>query len=160
MSIRSLFWPGFILGLLLMTSISCLGAATVLGVDVSALAEIRPNETPAWVPAPTSIQVPQVEQSPQPSDPIANDYTFQIGDSGQNITTGLVRIRRTPGYRSKPENDIIAQTQPGDVFEIIEGPEEADSLLWWKVRYVTAANATITGWMAEASASGVTIMGR
>lgn len=179
MSIRSLFWPGFILGLLIMTSISCLGAATVLGVNASTLVDIQDDGEPAWAPAPTadpdsnqsasnestsnqsaSNQSTSNQSTGAQSAGNTAEYTFQINDSAQNITAGLVNIRRTPGYRSKESNDILAQVQSGDVFAIIDGPQEVDSLLWWKIRYQTASNATINGWMAEATAGGLTIMGR
>lgn len=160
MSIRSLFWPGFILGMILMTGVSCLGAATVLGISGSTIADIRDNSDPLWTPPPPTVTPSAELAQSQRVSPDTSQYTFQIGDSAQNITTGLVRIRQSPGTRDKDESDIITRAQPGDVFAIVAGPEEVDGMLWWKVRYGTAEGATIEGWMAEATTNGITIMGR
>lgn len=160
MSIRSLFWPGFIIGMILMTGVSCLGLSAVLGISGSTIADLRDNSGPVWTPPPpTPTPATELAQSRQLSTD-RSQYKFLIGDSAQNIATGLVRIRQSPGTRDKPESDIITRAQPGDVFAIVDGPEQADGLLWWKVRYGTAEGTTIEGWMAEATANGIAIMGR
>ena len=80
---------------------------------------------------------------------------FRTGDQARNITSSVVNIRRTPGHLGKPAGDIVAQALPGDTVTIVKGPSVADNLTWWYVRYGAAE-----GWMAQATASGVQILGR
>ena len=55
----------------------------------------------------------------------------------------------------KSSSDVLAQLRPGDAL-IIEGETAAvDNLTWWRVTY--QGNE---GWVAEATASGVDILGQ
>jgi len=156
---RSFFWPGFFLGLMVMVALSCGGLFTFLGFDRLSLADIQ-GSAPVWTP-------PAVTATPQPvaaADPAANtdsstEGTFRIGDRVRNITNSRVNIRATPGHLGKPGDDVVAQAQPGDSVEILDGPQEADGLRWWRIRYTAADGRTIEGWMAEATSSGVVILG-
>lgn len=64
---------------------------------------------------------------------------------------GMVRANTTPNnLRDQPATgDIIGELQPGDDFWVIEGPECADGLYWWKVDNY---NGTV-GWTAEGDSS-------
>lgn len=42
-------------------------------------------------------------------------------------------VRRTPGYRNKPEGDIVAGIRIGDSAVVIDGPTEQDGLTWVKL---------------------------
>ena len=86
--------------------------------------------------------------------------TFLIGDSVRNITSSRVNIRQEPGYLSKSADDIIGQVFPGEAVVILEGPATADNLSWWRIRYTNSGGMAIDGWMAEATASGVQILGK
>lgn len=143
-----------------MTGVSCAGLAMVLGLNEAALLEIQSSGERAWIP-PTSLPtVAQPAVEVERNIRVDNEFAFRIGDSGRNVTQSRVNIRQSPGHLGKPENDVIAQAQPGDVFAITDGPEESDNLRWWRIRFTTTAGTVIEGWMAEATASGVTIMGR
>ena len=156
-SIRSLYWPGFVLGLLLMTGISCAGLAAFFGINQLTLLDIQASGEPVWTPLPpTSTPETQLAEAPRASLDIS---TFAAGETVRNITGSRVNIRLSPGHRGKTGDDILAQAQPGDSLTIIAGPQEEDGLLWWLIRYQTRAGATLEGWMAEATSSGVTIMG-
>jgi hypothetical protein len=85
---------------------------------------------------------------------------FLIGDRVRNITSSRVNIRREPGYLSKSSDDIIGQALPGEAMTILAGPATADNLAWWRIRYTSSRGMAIDGWMAEATASGVQILGR
>ena len=148
---RSLFWPGFTFGLALTALLSCGGLAMALGLNDISLADIQ-GGGPAWTPpAITATAETEVVQSAAAAS-IAG--TFQPGQLVRNITNSRVNIRRTPGHLGKPGDDIVAQAQPGESLEILSGPTEADSLLWWQIRY-----GNVDGWVAEATSSGVTILG-
>ncbi|MEM7127370.1 MAG: hypothetical protein AAF702_13640 [Chloroflexota bacterium] len=158
-SIRSLYWPGFVLGMLLMTTISCVGFAMFFGINQRTLLDIQASGEPVWTPPPpTPTAEVQLAQAPRSSTD-ATEYAFRIGETVRNITSSRVNIRRSPGYRGKSGDDILAQAQPGDSVVINAGPNEADSLLWWLVQYQSPSGVITEGWMAEATGSGVVIMG-
>ena len=75
-------------------------------------------------------------------------YTVRI--SG-NIQTA--RMRRTPGYKGKSESDIVATLPSGTQIVVVSGPEQADNLLWWYVRWNDAE-----GWVAEYDDHGIVII--
>lgn len=156
---RSFFWPGFALGLLLTAAVSCGGMATVFGLDRISLADIQGSESP-WTP-PEVTPAPQAvvaDEAADPSDSII-EGTFQLGSTARNVTNSRVNIRSTAGHLGKPNEDVIAQMQPGDTVEVIGAPQQADSLTWWNIRYNTADGRTVDGWVAEATSSGVVILG-
>jgi murein DD-endopeptidase MepM/ murein hydrolase activator NlpD len=64
-----------------------------------------------------------------------------------------VNARKTPGYKDKPEGDIVAEVEPGTKLTILQGPQEADGLDWWQV-----GGAEGDGWVAEAAPSGVRLL--
>ena len=156
---RPRFWLGFVVGFVLLSIVSCgaLVAAAGLGdIDLRALPAAGQVWTPpAVTPAPT----------PAPNDPSAGDLALQgpgafvPGQRVRNITPSLVNLRATPGHLSKPLGDILAQASPGDTLEVLGERALADNLIWWRVRYRTGEGATLEGWVAEATASGVQILG-
>lgn len=90
--------------------------------------------------------------------PPAPDDPFAPGRRVRNVTNSLVNLRATPGYLSKPAGDVFAQLQPGDVAEITGPSQASDGLAWLPVRYQTRDGRIVEGWIAEATASGVTIL--
>lgn len=154
---RSFFWPGFALGFLLLAMLSCGGLFMASGLRSLSLADLQPGE-PAWTPPPVT-PTPAVDTSgPQASAVV--DAIFAPGTTVVNTATSRVNVRRAPGYLGKGNDDIITQMQPGDRVEILAGPESADNLVWWRVLYTPASGPAVEGWVAEATASGVTILGR
>jgi hypothetical protein len=83
-----------------------------------------------------------------------------VGDSLRNVTPSRVNIRRVPGYLSKPEGDVIAQIGPDESVELLGGRAIADNLAWYYIRYRTPGGQVVDGWIADATASGVQILGR
>jgi hypothetical protein len=78
-----------------------------------------------------------------------------VGDAVLNINPGPVNLRQSPGFQNKPANDVIAAVPSGQIVMIEGGPVEADGLVWWPVRL-----GERSGWMAERSSSGVTLLDR
>lgn len=159
---RTLYWPGFVVGLLLCTALSLVIVAAIIGFDNLSLANLQDGGT-SWTPptvAPTEVAV--VAESNAGTfggqENVAN--TFQLGEQPRNITSSRVNVRRSPGYQSKPADDVLASMQPGESVEILGGSALADDLIWWRVRYVNASGNLVEGWVAEATASGVQILGR
>jgi hypothetical protein len=76
---------------------------------------------------------------------------FQVGQSV--YTTTFLNVRTSPGYVGKDESDVVDEAPHGVLATILEGPQPADGLTWWRVRYLSSG-ATRDGWVAEANASG------
>lgn len=63
-------------------------------------------------------------------------------------------LRQSPGYSNKNnDTDLLANVPAGDIIKILGGPKQADGLNWWNVSW-----NGITGWMADHTGSGKTIM--
>ncbi len=153
---RSLFWPGFALGFLLLSAITCGGLGAAVGLNRSLAAfQGGPEWTPPPIPpTPEIVQEPEgaIGEAPGPG------ATFYAGQQVRNATNSRVNVRRTPGYQGKPGDDVVAQLQPEDVLEILGESAAADNLMWWSVRFTDTAGQPQQGWVAEATASGVQIL--
>jgi hypothetical protein len=154
--IRSLFWPGFAAGFLLLSLLSCGGLAMTLGLNRIDLTNLQQGG-PAWTPQPATpttegVQTAQTEPN---ATTVQGTGAFNAGETVRNITNSPVNVRQTPGYLGKLPNDVITVIKPGDTVEIISGPNPGDKLNWWHIRYKGAE-----GWVAEATASGVQILGK
>ena len=115
---------------------------------------------PAWTP-PVVTATPVV--TPVPAAEILVEQSggaFQMGERLANITNSMVNIRATPGYLGKPGSDVIGQVPPRAMIEILGGRALADGLTWWRIRYTAPDGGVIDGWIAEATASGVQILGQ
>lgn len=156
---RRLFWIGFFTSFLLLSVASCGGLVLSTGLNRLDLASLQGGE-PGWTP-------PLVTPTPTPDPILASDNSgqadagaFSIGQQVRNITSSRVNIRQTPGHLGKSDSDILVQMQPGDTVAIIGGPTSADNLVWWSIRYTASDGRTIEGWAAEATGSGVQILGQ
>lgn len=149
---RGRFWGGFLLGFVLLGLASGVALALALGFGDVSLADITGNGT-AWTP-PTLAPTP----TPEPGGPEVveggGSGRFQSGETVLNMTNSRVNVRRTPGHLGKEASDILAQLEPGDAVQILGETAQADNLTWWRVAY-----RGVEGWVAEATASGVQILG-
>ncbi len=93
---------------------------------------------------------------PQPVQPPPHQ-TYREGDLVANISPYEVNLRRTPGYRNKPPEDVVAVVQPKELLRIVEGPREVDELFWWRVQGLGAIREA-EGWVAETSPQGVRLL--
>lgn len=155
---KSLFWPGFALGFLLLGSIACGGLAATLGLTRISLDDIRNSGAAVWTPPPVTAAPPTTAaQIAAPATGVSD--RFPAGATVRNITASRVNIRATPGYLGKAASDIIGQIAPGAQMTTLGESQTADNLTWWRIRYQDAG-AVIDGWVAEATASGVQILGQ
>lgn len=131
------------------------------GVSPLRLGELQ-NTGAAWTPPPVPPTPEVVEQPVVEGEPVdqSTPAGFVVGDRLRNITSSRVNIRRVPGYLGKPDGDVVAQIGPGEQVELLGGRATADNLTWWYIRYSTPGNQMIEGWIADATASGVQILGR
>jgi hypothetical protein len=158
--LRTLFWPGFVVGFLLLSIVSCGGIVLATGINQLDLADLQ-NNGQAWTPPPTPVAT-AVPEAAAAEEPIVGETggAFSLGQRLVNVTSSVVNIRAVPGYLSKPAGDVIGQVPPNATVEIIGGRAFADGLTWWLIRYSAADGAVIDGWIAEATASGVQILGQ
>jgi hypothetical protein len=155
---KSLFWPGFALGFLLLASIACGGLAATLGLTRISLDDIRNSGAAAWTPPPMTAPPPTTAaEIAAPSVGVSD--RFPAGATVRNVTNSRVNIRATPGYLGKAAADIIGQIAPGAPMTALGDSQTADNLTWWRIRY-QEGGAVIDGWVAEATASGVQILGQ
>ena len=155
---RSRFWLGFVLGFVLLAVASCGGLGLGLGLNRISLADIR-GEGVAWTPPPVTPTAAVAEVEGAASAPVPGVSTrFAAGQIVRNLTNSRVNIRATPGYLGKGPADIIGQVQPGATVQIVGDSTLADNLAWWHIRYATPGGSA-DGWVAEATASGVQILG-
>lgn len=157
-STRRLFWVGFVTSFLLLSVVSCGGLVLSTGLNRLDLASLQGSEA-AWSPplvTPTSTLDPSVSETTASQ----GDSPLALGQQARNITNSRVNIRRTPGHLGKSDSDILAQMQPGDTVTISGGPTSADNLVWWQIQYTTRDGRTLEGWAAEATGSGVQILGQ
>lgn len=157
----SWFWPGFAVGFFLLALLSLGGLALFAGVSPLRLTELQ-TQGNSWTPPPIPPTPEVVEQPTVVAQPGGQETPlgFQVGDTMRNMTQSRVNIRQMPGYLSKPEGDVVAQIGPGETVELLGGRATADNLNWWYIRYRTPGNQVIDGWIADATASGVQILGR
>ena len=132
----------------LLLSISCL-AAVALAFSGGQLPDLGRAEN-SWTPPPD-----QAATVPDSAPAASAGQRFAVGDAVQNVNPGPVNLRQSPGFQNKPASDVITAVPAGQIIVIAGGPEEADGLVWWQVRFGERA-----GWMAERSSSGVTLLDR
>lgn len=128
------------------------------GLNRASLAELQ-GSGPAWTPPPVTPTPETIDQVNANGADAISGMTFTPGDEVRNITGSRVNIRSTAGYLAKPGNDVIAQIPPGERVEILGPSAEVDGLIWWQIAYPAPDGRTVEGWVAEATASGVTILG-
>lgn len=147
---RAAFWIGFVIGFALLALASCGGVALSLGLNRLSLSDLR-SDNASWTP-PTLAPTPQMPIQPELTP--APVGAFSAGQSVRNVTGSRVNVRATPGHLGKSPGDVLMQLAPGDRVVILGDSTLADNLTWWRVQ----VNG-IEGWVAEATASGVQILG-
>ncbi len=154
---RSMFIPGFIVGFLLVAALTLAIGLVAIGVDSNSIAQLRGNQSDKWNPPPIPTTDSSAE-STRDQDSAELGNTGSVQEVRRNITSSLVNIRSTPGYLGKSSSDVVGQIAPGEEVKILDGPQEADGLTWWYVRAGDGARSLV-GWIAEATGSGVQILG-
>jgi hypothetical protein len=69
-----------------------------------------------------------------------------------------VRLRKSPGYVSKPADDIVGDFLAKATINIIDGPRAADGLPWWQVGGILFGGQEAVGWAAEKAPNNVTLI--
>jgi len=155
---RRLFWAGFLTSFVLLSVASCGGLVLSTGLNRLDLSSLQGGE-PAWSP-PLVTPTPTLDPAVGSANAGSGAGIFAIGQAVRNITSSRVNIRQTPGHLGKADSDILAQMQPGDSVTIVGGPTSLDNLVWWQIQYTAGNGSTVEGWAAEATGSGVQILGQ
>ena len=155
---RRLFWVGFVTSFLLLSAVSCGGLVLSTGLNRLDLASLQGGEA-GWSP-PLVTPTPTLEPNVGGATAGQGDGALALGEQVRNITNSRVNIRQTPGHLGKSDSDILAQMQPGATVTIIGGPTSADNLVWWQIQFTASDGRTLDGWAAEATGSGVQILGQ
>ncbi|MCB9137655.1 MAG: M23 family metallopeptidase [Caldilineaceae bacterium] len=82
-------------------------------------------------------------------------------DAGARVTTlTIVRLRRSIGYRNKPEEDTVAFIPAGAELVVTGPARQKDELTWWPVRGIDDDQQPVSGWMAESAPGGDPLIAR
>jgi murein DD-endopeptidase MepM/ murein hydrolase activator NlpD len=84
--------------------------------------------------------------------------TTSLTPGTQAFAGAVVNVRRTPGYARKPANDVVGQIPFRVGLSIMNGPAQADGLLWWSVRCLLPGGITLEGWAAEKAPAGSALL--
>lgn len=156
---RSLYIPGFIVGFVLTALLIGVTLLSLFGISSTKIAELRGRGQGGWTPPPIPTEISTGIGATVDSEDaaVSNELT---GAVRRNITSSFVNIRESAGYLGKPAGDVVGQSPPGGQVVIIHGPEVEDGLNWWYVRTVPEpGSSAYEGWIAEATAGGVQILG-
>jgi hypothetical protein len=82
---------------------------------------------------------------------------FASGDTVRNVSGHGVNLRRSPGYRGKPADDVLAVVAPAGDMSVTGEPRSADGLTWWPVRYAPPGREH-SGWIAQTGPTGETFL--
>lgn len=153
------FWVGFTSSFLVLTILSFVTLLFSAGFNRFDLANLQGDDG-GWTP-PEIVATPTPQQNVVSADAaISGGGLFAPETTLRNVTSSRVNIRQSPGHLGKTDGDIIAQIEPGESVTIVGPSTTADNLTWWQVRYPSSNGRTIEGWVAQATASGVQILGQ
>ncbi|MCC6170089.1 MAG: M23 family metallopeptidase [Caldilineaceae bacterium] len=88
----------------------------------------------------------------------ADRTPFKVGELATLGAVG-VRVRRSPGYRGKGDDDVLGEFLPKSTLYLAGGPVTADDLRWWRVSGVLQVGEVL-GWVAESAPNGGPLLRR
>ncbi|MCB9156143.1 MAG: M23 family metallopeptidase [Caldilineaceae bacterium] len=113
-----------------------------------------------WMAEATSVGAQLLESAggvtPPPTGGTPISTKFKAGDSFKTVE--FVRLRRTVGYKNKPDSDVVADIWQNTPGAILGGPQAADQLVWWQVQTRNVDGVNVSGWMADTAPTGATLM--
>lgn len=85
--------------------------------------------------------------------------TTHILEVGQNaFAAATINVRRAPGYKNKPGDDLLGVIPQGTRANVLEGPAMADDLRWWRVNSSVTGGIPVEGWVAETAPGGKVLL--
>lgn len=149
--------PGTILAAVILGFVMIAAAAFALLFYLPPSVSESPQAALTWIPGPTNTPQPPTATLP-PTSTVTPTFSpllsgeLGIGSFVQITGTGGsgLNIRNEPGLNSNVE----FLGYDAEVFEVRDGPREADGLTWWYV--VTPVDSNRAGWAAADYLSVVT----
>jgi len=92
------------------------------------------------------ITVPSVDKPQDKPQPLG------VGDT--IVTVAHVRMRQTPGYLNKPQDNFITELPAQHTAKIVDGPQEGDGLRWWQIETQSFSGKPLLGWVAASTPDG------
>lgn len=142
---RGLLWVvgGAVVGLLLTVALLALARVTSRSGSQSTVLTVipLPTATPPVILAPTLALVPTLTPTPPPGAQkqfTAGELVEVFGTEGEGL-----RIRENPSLAA----EILMLGLESEVFEVVEGPREADGYAWW--RLANPFDPSKGGWAAD-----------
>ncbi len=148
-NLRRYATPGVILSALALAAVFIVAGAFALFYTLPEQASELPLTALTWIPGPTNTLLPPTAPPPPTSTMTATYAPLASGEMGigsyvQITGTGGVglNIRSAAGLSSA----IQFLGYDAEVFEVREGPQEADGYTWWYL--VTPVDENRAGWAA------------
>jgi hypothetical protein len=147
--LRSLFTRGVIFSALILGILITAGVAFALYWFLPAGTSESPQAALTWIPGPSNTPLPPTATLVPTSTVTPTFAPLQSGEMGIGSfvqitgTEGAgLNIRSGPGLNADP----LFLGYDAEVFEVRDGPVEADSLTWWYL--VTPVDESRAGWAA------------
>ena len=148
---RGRFWLGLGSGLLLVSLVLCGIMVLLTQPDVSFVTG------PAWTPParPQDVLAPGDGAAPSAGSAVTPaPQGIQVGGRAMvSDDVNRANLRRAAGYLNKPAGDVVGTVPSGAILDVLGGPQVADNLTWWQVRY-----RDLVGWMAETRSNGAPLL--
>ncbi len=112
---------------------------------------VAETQTPTGEPTPIASKEPLAAASTNQPDPDCPATGITVGEWTRVALQPPVanRVRSAPSLQT---GGIIGRAEPGTVLKVLEGPECADQMLWWRVRLEDGSG--LEGWTGEGPSSG------
>ncbi|MGB5048409.1 MAG: M23 family metallopeptidase [Caldilineaceae bacterium] len=101
-------------------------------------------------------ETPETAQSAQLPGSQLSAAAFKTGNAV--YTTTIVRLRKSPGVTGKPPEDVVVELPPHTPATIVQGPVNADNLVWWRIRSRSADGTASDGWSAQSVAADAPLL--
>ena len=105
--------------------------------------------------APNGIKL--LDKAPATVTPPLASFNFKVGDIV--IARTAVNVRKSAGMLGKPADDLLGYFDTRTTLNIVDGPNEADGVRWWRVGGITLARGEVIGWLAEKLIDGTLLIG-
>ena len=103
------------------------------------------SKSDGWSAQSIAADAPLLAAGSPPTSP------FTVGE--RIFTLDTARLRRTPGFRGKTDDDVLAELPLDALATVAEGPRIVDGVVWWRIQ-ATVNRQPATGWVAQVAING------
>lgn len=146
--------PEWLLAVVAVLAIAGVAAWLLSSFDVAGMVMATPTAERAAVATVTATPASaSPTAAPTPTPAPTRPPTMRVGGQARVVNVGdsTLRAREEPGLTTSSR--IVARFPDGSQVTVVEGPQEADGLTWWRV-----SGAEGEGWSAERSPDGVVLL--